>query len=109
MKEELSERVGIPLLKNFERIKDSVDQTETETTEERIENVKGCFSYKGKILVLQNNLLTAYNSNGNKEYTYKAKLELSTGGNYGYTFRVMPTNEMLLDSENLDLVKWITK
>ena len=46
----LSERVGIPLLKNFERIKDSVDQTETETTEERIENVKGCFSYKGKPL-----------------------------------------------------------
>ncbi len=44
-----------------------------------------------------------------KRYTYKAKISLSSGGNYGYTFRVMPTNEMLLDSENLDLVKWITK
>ena len=44
-----------------------------------------------------------------KRYTYTAKISLSTGGNYGYTFRVMPTNEMLLDSENLDLVKWITK
>ena len=43
------------------------------------------------------------------EYTYKAKLELTTGGNYGYTFRVMPKHEMLLDSENLNLVKWITK
>ena len=44
-----------------------------------------------------------------RRYTYKAKISLSSGGNYGYTFRVMPTNEMLLDSENLDLVKWITK
>ena len=44
-----------------------------------------------------------------KEYTYKAKLELTTGGNYGYTFRVMPKHEMLLDAENLNLVKWITK
>ena len=44
-----------------------------------------------------------------RRYTYKAKVALASGGNYGYTFRVMPTNEMLLDSENLDLVKWITK
>ena len=44
-----------------------------------------------------------------KRYTYTAKISLASGGNYGYTFRVMPTNEMLLDSENLDLVKWITK
>ena len=42
-----------------------------------------------------------------KIYTYTAKVELKTGGNYGYTFRVMPKHEMLLDSENLDLVKWI--
>ena len=45
----------------------------------------------------------------NKTYTYKAKIELTTGGDYGYTFRVMPKHEMLLDSENLNLVKWIVK
>lgn len=45
----------------------------------------------------------------NKTYTYTAKIELKTGGNYGYTFRVMPKHEMLLDSANLNLVKWITK
>ena len=33
----------------------------------------------------------------------------NTGGNYGYTFRVMPKHPMLLDSENMDLIKWITK
>ena len=45
----------------------------------------------------------------NRKYTYKAKIELKTGGEYGYTFRVMPKHEMLLDSENLNLIKWIVK
>ena len=44
-----------------------------------------------------------------KIYKYKAKIDLKTGGNYGYTFRVMPKHEMLLDSANWNLVKWITK
>lgn len=44
-----------------------------------------------------------------RRYTYMAKISLPSGGNYGYTFRVLPTNEMLLDSENLNLIKWITK
>ena len=45
----------------------------------------------------------------NKIYEYIAKVNLKNGGNYGYTFRVMPKHEMLLDSANLNLVKWITK
>ena len=44
-----------------------------------------------------------------KRYHYSAKIKLQTGGNYGYTFRVMPKHEMLLDSANLNLVKWIEK
>ena len=43
-----------------------------------------------------------------REYEFEAKIELKTGGNYGYTFRVMPKHEMLLDNANWDLVKWIT-
>ena len=42
-------------------------------------------------------------------YKYSAKIKLITGGNFGYTFRVMPKHEMLLDSENMNLVKWMTK
>ncbi len=48
----------------------------------------------------------------NKEdnlYTYAAKIKLTTGGNFGYTFRVMPKNKMLLDSENMNLIKWMTR
>ncbi len=48
----------------------------------------------------------------NKEehkYNYEAVIDLKSGGNFGYTFRVMPKHEMLMDAENLNLVKWITK
>ena len=48
-------------------------------------------------------------NNETKTYTYETKIEMKTGGNYGYTFRVMPKLPMLLDPENLNLVKWITK
>ena len=44
-----------------------------------------------------------------RKYYFTAKIELTTGGNYGYTFRVMPRHEMLLEPANLNLVKWITK
>ena len=43
-----------------------------------------------------------------KKFTYKAKIELTTGGEYGYTFRVVPKHKMLLDQQNLNLVRWIT-
>ena len=44
-----------------------------------------------------------------KKYHFVARIDLNSGGNYGYTFRVMPQHEMILDSENLDLVKWVEK
>jgi len=72
--------------------------------------------YYGKILengTIENiSIIPMKLTNSNDEekiYTYTEKIELKTGGNYGYTFRVMPKHEMLLDSANLNLVKWITK
>ena len=44
-----------------------------------------------------------------KKYYFTTKIELTTGGNYGYTFRVIPRHEMLLEPANLNLVKWITR
>ncbi len=38
---------------------------------------------------------------------YTEEIELKTGGDYGYTFRVMPKHSMLLDVENLNLIKWL--
>ena len=43
-----------------------------------------------------------------RKYYFTAKIELTTGGNYGYTFRVMPRHEMILEPANLDLIKWVT-
>ena len=45
----------------------------------------------------------------NRTYKYSAKIELKTGGNYGYTFRVMPQTAMMLDTANLDLIQWVTQ
>ena len=45
----------------------------------------------------------------NKKYYYSAKIDLISGGNYGYSFRIMPKHEMLLESANLDLIKWVEK
>ena len=43
------------------------------------------------------------------KYKYVANIELKSGGDYGYTFRVIPKNKMLLDSTNLNLIKWINE
>ncbi len=45
----------------------------------------------------------------NRTYKYSAKIELKTGGNYGYTFRVMPQTDMMLNTANLDLIQWVTR
>ncbi len=41
-----------------------------------------------------------------KLYTYFATIKLNTGGEFAYTFRATPKHEMLLESENLNLIKW---
>ena len=43
------------------------------------------------------------------EYKFTAKIELKSGGDYGYTFRVIPKNKMILNPMNLNLIKWITE
>ena len=45
----------------------------------------------------------------NLEHKFAAKIELKSGGDYGYTFRVVPKTKMLLNSMNLGLIKWITE
>ena len=72
--------------------------------------------YCGKILdngTIENISITDMNliesDDKKKKYKYEAKIALNRSGQYGYTFRVMPKHEMLLEAENLDLVKWITE
>ena len=48
-------------------------------------------------------------SEENGKCIYEASLKLENGGNFGYTFRALPKNEMLTEPENMNLIKWIEK
>ena len=41
-------------------------------------------------------------------YTFSSKINLKSGGDYGYTFRIIPKHPMLLNQMDLNLIKWIT-
>lgn len=41
-------------------------------------------------------------------HKYISKIALKSGGDYGYTFRVIPKTKMMLDPMNFNLIKWIT-
>ena len=41
-------------------------------------------------------------------YTFSSKINLKSGGDYGYTFRIVPKHPMLLNQMDLNLIKWIT-
>lgn len=68
--------------------------------------------YSGKVLengTLEDIQIKEMEEDSKNPNVYKAKIMLKTGGDYGYTFRVMPKHEMVLESQNLNLVKWITE
>ena len=75
----------------------------------RVEVYYGKFLENGTVQDVQIIPMRMEGKEENRKYYYVAKIKLTTGGNYGYSFRVMPQNEMILDSENMDLVKWIEK
>ncbi|MBQ9280190.1 MAG: alpha-glucan family phosphorylase [Clostridia bacterium] len=58
-----------------------------------------------------NSLYTPMNvskDNGDSQYEYSAELLIDEGGNYGYTFRVLPKHELLINKHDLSLCKWLT-
>ncbi|MCI8397497.1 MAG: glycosyltransferase family 1 protein [Clostridia bacterium] len=68
--------------------------------------------YSGKVLengTLEDIQIKEMEQDQKNSNIYKARIALRTGGDYGYTFRVMPKHEMVLESQNLNLVKWITE
>ena len=51
--------------------------------------------------------MTLANDLGNSTYEYKTSITIDNGGNYGYTFRVLPNHKMLISKHDMSLVKWL--
>ena len=86
-----------------------VPTTSSEVSENNVEVQVyfGQFQEDGSIKNMGIYPMTKVSENADeRKYYYEATIMLKSGGNFGYTFRVMPKHEMLLDSENLNLVKW---
>jgi len=68
--------------------------------------------YSGKVLengILEDIQIKEMEKIDKEGDIYSAKINLTAGGDYGYTFRVMPKHKMVLEAQNLNLVKWITE
>jgi starch phosphorylase len=42
-------------------------------------------------------------------YRYSAKIKLQDGGEYGYTFRVLPYNPELINKFDMGLIRWVVQ
>ena len=41
------------------------------------------------------------------KHKFTANVKMKSGGDYGYTFRIVPKHEMLLDNMNLNIIKYV--
>lgn len=72
-----------------------------------VEVYYGKFINGEKILNSAFKEMTLANDLGNSTYEYKTSITIDNGGNYGYTFRVLPNHEMLISKHDMSLVKWL--
>ncbi|MBQ7667788.1 MAG: alpha-glucan family phosphorylase [Clostridia bacterium] len=40
-------------------------------------------------------------------YEYKAEIPMKNGGNYGFTYRIIPKNPMLINKQDMGLIRWV--
>jgi hypothetical protein len=45
--------------------------------------------------------------NGSGNYSYTTDIVLTSSGEYGYQFRILPSHPLLTDKFELRLVKWV--
>ncbi len=67
----------------------------------------GKFSNGEKLVGSQYKEMELSKDLGNGQYEYKTSIDIDNGGNYGYTFRVLPKHDMLINKQDMSLVKWI--
>lgn len=72
-----------------------------------VEVYYGRFINGEKILNSAFKEMTLANDLGNSTYEYKTSITIDNGGNYGYTFRILPNHDMLISKHDMSLVKWL--
>ena len=72
-----------------------------------VEVYYGRFINNEKLLSSSFKTMELANDLGNSTYEYKTSITIDNGGNYGYTFRVVPNHEMLINKHDMSLVKWL--
>jgi starch phosphorylase len=51
--------------------------------------------------------MTLIQKNGDM-YEYKAEIPMTNGGNYGFTYRIVPKNSLLINKQDMGLIKWVS-
>jgi len=66
----------------------------------------GKLSETGVICESQVKQMKLVQKNGDM-YEYKAEIPMTNGGNYGFTYRIIPKNPMLINKQDMGLIKWV--
>ncbi len=75
----------------------------------KVELYYGKFDDNGKLV--NSDYLEMHLENNVEEhsYEYKTTFTIDDGGNYGYTFRVLPKHPLLINDQDLSLIRWLEK
>lgn len=74
-----------------------------------VEVYYGKFDHNGKFSDNLFKEMKLINKINDTTYEYKANIVINNGGNYGYTFRILPKHNMIINKHELSLVKWLSK
>lgn len=67
----------------------------------------GKIDSNGKMVNSQFKEMDLTNDLGNNEFEYSTEMVINNGGNYGYTFRVLPKHDLLISKHDLSLCSWL--
>ncbi|MGE4283751.1 MAG: alpha-glucan family phosphorylase [Clostridia bacterium] len=73
----------------------------------RVEVYYGKIGDDGMIDDPDTGIMTLQEDKSNHYYRYEGTIHLDTGGEYGYTFRILPYHSELINEYDLGLIKWV--
>lgn len=72
-----------------------------------VEVYSGKIDSTGKMSDTNFKEMSLVNTLENGEYEYKTEMVINNGGSYGYTFRVLPKHDLLINKHDLSLCCWL--